>query len=289
MAEVGFSGKVYIGAESRGATVGLRSWVPAEVDVTKPSAARVYDAFLGGGHNFAADREFARRAEQVLPGVTVSSRANRKFLRRVVNYAAGQGIRQFLDIGSGIPTAGNVHEIALQASSDSRVVYVDNEAVAVAHSELMLADVSQAKVIDADLRTPGEVLSHATVREMIDFDQPVLLLMLAVLHFVPEPADLGPLIERYRNKLAPGSMLAISHATGDHRPRAEEEGLVSLYATSTNTAFSRTRKQITALFGDFEMVEPGAVYVPAWRPDDGEAEEHPERYLFFGGVATKPA
>ena len=248
----------------------------------------MYDAFLGGGHNFAADREFARRAEQVLPGVTVSSRANRKFLRRVVSYAAEQGIRQFLDIGSGIPTAGNVHEIALQVSPDSRTVYVDNEAVAVAHSELMLADVPQATVIDADLRSPGEVLSHAGVREMIDFDQPVLLLMLAVLHFVPEPADLGPLIERYRNKLAPGSLLAISHATGDHRPKEQEEGLVNLYSKSTNTAFNRSRAQISALFGDFEMVSPGAVYVPEWRPDEGEVEEHPEHFLFFGGVGLKP-
>jgi hypothetical protein len=268
--------------------VGLRSWVPAEVDTTKPSAARVYDAYLGGGHNFAADREFARRAEEVLPGVTVASRANRKFLRRVVSFAAEQGIRQFLDIGSGIPTAGNVHEIALQASQDSRTVYVDNEAVAVAHSELMLADVPQAAVIDVDLRSPGEVFSHAVTREMLDFDRPVLLLMLAVLHFVPEPADLRPLISKYRNKLAPGSMLAISHATGDHRPRAEEEGLVNLYATSTNTAVGRSRKQITELFGDFELVDPGAVYVPEWRPDEGEVEEHPERYLFFGGVAVKP-
>jgi S-adenosyl methyltransferase len=117
----------------------------------------------------------------------------------------------------------------------------------------------------------------------------VLLLMLAVLHFVPEPADLGPLIERYRAKLAPGSMLAISHATGDHRPKEQEIGLVNLYSTSTNTAFNRSRKQITALFGDFELVEPGAVYVPQWRPDEGEVEEHPERYLFFGGVGVKKA
>ncbi|EWM16513.1 SAM-dependent methyltransferase [Kutzneria sp. 744] len=268
--------------------MGLRSWVPAEVDVTKPSAARVYDAFLGGGHNFAADREFARRAEEVLPGVTLSSRANRKFLRRVVTYAAEQGIRQFLDIGSGIPTAGNVHEIALQVSPESRTVYVDNEAVAVAHSELMLADVPQASVIDADLRSPGEVLNHPVVRETIDFDQPVLLLMLAVLHFVPEPADLTPLIDRYRAKLSPGSMLAITHATGDHRPKEQEEGLVNLYSKSTNTAFNRSRAQITALFGDFALIPPGAVYVPEWRPDDGEAEDHPERFLFFGGVGLKP-
>jgi trans-aconitate methyltransferase len=247
----------------------------------------MYDYFLGGYHNFEVDRKAAERAIAIWPDFPLTLRANRAFLRRAVRYLVARGIGQFLDIGSGIPTAGNVHEIALQASADSRIVYVDNEAVAVAHSELMLADVPQAAVIDADLRSPGEVLNHAKVREMIDFDRPVLLLMLAVLHFVPEPADLGPLIERYRNKLAPGSLLAITHATGDHRPKEQEEGLVNLYATSTNAAFNRSRQQITALFGDFELIEPGAVYVPEWRPDEGEAEEHPERFLFFGGVAEK--
>lgn len=267
--------------------VGDLSWVPPEVDPSVPHPARVYDYWLGGASNFAADRALAEQITKLMPGVREACRFNRAFLRRAAIFMLDAGIRQFLDIGSGIPTAGNVHEIALQASQDSRIVYVDNEAVAVAHSELMLADVPQAAVIDVDLRSPGEVFSHAVTREMLDFDRPVLLLMLAVLHFVPEPADLRPLISKYRNKLAPGSMLAISHATGDHRPRTEEEGLVNLYATSTNTALGRSRKQITELFGDFELVDPGAVYVPEWRPDEGEVEEHPERYLFFGGVAVK--
>jgi S-adenosyl methyltransferase len=247
----------------------------------------VYDAFLGGGHNFAADREFARRAEEILPGVTVSSRANRKFLRRVVTYAVGQGIRQFLDIGSGIPTVGNVHEIAQQFAPESRVVYVDNEAVVVAHSEMILRDTPLATIIDADLRSPTEILSHPETQRLIDFEQPVLVLMLAVLHFVPEAADPTALLAKYRNKVAPGSMLAITHATGDHRTWAEGDGLVKLYATSNNPARGRSRAEIAQLFGDFRLVEPGAVYVPEWRPDEGEIEPHPERFLFFGGVGVK--
>jgi S-adenosyl methyltransferase len=264
----------------------LPGWIPAGIDTTKPSAARTYDVFLGGGHNFSADREFARRAEQVFPGVGKACRANRAFLRRAVAYGVSRGIRQFLDIGSGIPTRGNVHEIAQLHEPQARVVYVDNEVVAVAHSELMLHGNHLAAVVDADLRRPAELLNHPSTVKLIDFEQPVMLLMLAVLHFVADEDDPAGLVARYRERLAPGSCLAISHATS--QVRAEEmRALERLYATSSNPASARSPEWIAALFGDFEVVEPGVTYAPDWRPD-GVIVAHPERYILYGGVAVKP-
>ncbi|WP_338033825.1 SAM-dependent methyltransferase [Kutzneria albida] len=275
------------GAESVGTTVVERGWIPNGIDLTRPSAARVYDAFLGGGHNFAVDREFARRAEQVFPGVSRACRANRAFLRRAVEFGVSQGVRQFLDIGSGIPTRGNVHEIAQQHSPDCRVVYVDNEAVAVAHSEMMLQGVRNTGVVDADLCRPEELLTHPVIRSLIDFDQPVMLLMLAVLHFVPDDEDPAQLVSRYMRRLAPGSLLAVTHATAAARPE-EMSALERLYAGSTNPAKARTPEWIAGLFRDCESVPPGLCYVPDWRPD-GALRPHPEHYIFYGGVGRRSA
>src|SRR5690606_36932678 len=162
----------------------VESWVPAGVDVTKPSAARAYDAFLGGSHNFEADREFARKAEEVFPGVALSCQANRDFLRRAVLFGLNSGVSQFLDLGSGIPTVGNVHEVAQAVDPQARVVYVDNEPVAVAHSELLLANNDNAIIVRGDVRDPDHLLEEST--RLIDFDEPVMLLMLALLHFIPD-------------------------------------------------------------------------------------------------------
>jgi SAM-dependent methyltransferase len=265
----------------------LTSWVPEGIDLSKPSAARAYDAFLGGSHNFRVDREFARRAEQVFPGVAKACQANRSFLRRTVEFMVASGVRQFLDIGSGIPTVGNVHEVAQKIDPGCRVVYVDNERVAVAHSELILEGNELATVVEADMREPESILDAERTRELIDFDQPVGLLMLALLHFLPDSDDPVGLVARYREALAPGSHLVVSHATAESRPE-EMRALESLYATSANPAVARSSAWITGLFGDFRLVDPGAVFVPEWRPDGQGVVAHPEHYIFFGGVAAKP-
>ena len=263
----------------------LPDWVPAGLNLEVPSAARAYDAMLGGGHNFAADREFARKAEQVFPGVAASCQANRAFLRRVVQYLVKAGIRQFLDIGSGIPTVGNVHEVAQAADPDCRVVYVDNEPVAVAHSQLLLENNENATIVNADLREPATILEAAETRKLLDFDQPVALLMFAILHFVPDADDPAGLVAHYRDALPPGSYLGLTHATADSRPE-EMAALEKLYATSSNPAVARTTQWITSLFGDFTLVEPGAVFAPEWKPDRREVA-NPDHYIFFGGLAKK--
>jgi hypothetical protein len=265
----------------------LPTWVPADVNLQVPSAARAYDALLGGAHNFAVDREFARQAELVFPGVGASCRANRAFLRRVVLHLVKAGVRQFLDIGSGIPTVGNVHEIVASADPTCRVVYVDNEPVAVAHSELLLKDNDNATVVMADLRDPKSILEADGTRALIDFDQPVALLMFAILHFIPDDDDPAGLVARYRDALPPGSYLGVTHATADSRPD-EMRALEKLYATSSNPAVARTTGWITSLFGDFALVAPGAVYAPDWQPT-AKAVANPEQYIFFGGLARKAA
>jgi len=263
----------------------LPAWVPADVNLQVPSAARAYDALLGGGHNFAVDREFARKAELVFPGVGASCRANRTFLRRVVQYLVKAGVRQFLDIGSGIPTVGNVHEIVEAIDPSCRVVYVDNEPVAVAHSQLLLKDNDNATIVMADLREPESILAADETRALLDFDQPVALLMFAILHFVPDVDDPAGLVARYRDALPAGSYLGVTHATADSRPE-EMRALERLYATSSNPAVARTTGWITNLFGDFTLVDPGAVYAPEWRPEHDEVA-NPEHYIFFGGLARK--
>jgi SAM-dependent methyltransferase len=266
----------------------LSEWVPPGIDLTTPSAARAYDALLGGAHNFDVDRAFARKAEQVFPGVAASCQANRAFLRRAVRFLVRNGVRQFLDIGSGIPTVGNVHEIAQAADPTCRVAYVDNEEVAVAHSQLILQDNARATVVQADVRSPDAVLDAPEIRRLLDFDQPIAVLMLALLHFIPDTDDPAGLVARYRTALTPGSYLAITHATGDSRP-AEMRALEKLYATSSNPAVARTTAWITGLFDGFALVEPGTVYVPEWQPDTSlDVPSHPEHYIFFGGLARKP-
>jgi SAM-dependent methyltransferase len=263
------------------------NWVPEGVDLTKPSAARAYDALLGGAHNFEVDRQFARSAELVFPGVAEACKANRAFLWRTVKYLVGMGIRQFIDIGSGIPTVGNVHEVAQRAAPDCRVVYVDNEPVAVAHSRLMLNGNDRAAIVQADLRSPETILNDHRTRELLDFNEPIAGLMLALLHFVPDSDDPAALVARFRDACAPGSYLVVSHATPESRPD-EMRALENLYRTSSNPAVARSTAWIKGLFGDFEMVEPGAVFVPDWRPDVEQRLVHPEHYIFFGGVARKP-
>ncbi|MGH3874765.1 MAG: SAM-dependent methyltransferase [Pseudonocardiaceae bacterium] len=264
-------------------------WVPRSVDMTVPNAARVYDYWLDGAHNFAADREMANKIQQVVPGARDAARINRAFLRRAVLFMVGSGIRQFLDIGSGIPTVGNVHEIAQRADPECRVVYVDKELVAVAHSEMLLAGNDRAAVIQANLRDVDDVLDHPRSKQMLDLDQPVGLLMLWLLHFVPDSGDPAGILARYRDRLAPGSYLALSHVTddGDVPGRAEA---AEFYRNTPDPLTLRSHAEVLRLFAGFELIEPGLVGSAFWRPaGPGDISDKVEmNSVSYGGVGRKP-
>jgi SAM-dependent methyltransferase len=263
-------------------------WAPAGIDLNRPSAARVYDFYLGGFHNFAADREMGRQAVAMWPELPEIMQANRAFLRRAVEFLILSGVRRFLDLGSGIPTVGNVHEVAQRAAPDAEVVYVDNDAVAVEHSRAILAGDDRTTVVLADLREPDSVLSDPAVRALLDTDAPVAVLMVAVLHFVPDDADPAGLVARFRDAGPAGSYLALSHATaGSEADRAAEHR--GLYQRTATPLTMRTRDEVVRLFDGYELVEPGVVYLPQWRPEPGEpAVERPERIPGLAGVGRKP-
>lgn len=262
--------------------------VPEGVDPGKASVARIYDAMLGGEHNFAIDREALAAFTAIDPQVRSLARANRAFLGRAVRFLVDAGVRQFLDLGSGIPTQGNVHEVAHAAAPDARVVYVDNDPVAVAHSASLLADNPNAGIVSADIRRPAEVLAAPQVRELIDFEQPVAVLMITILHFITEEEGPDGLVAAYRDALPAGSWLALTHATDDDRPdtAAAVGKLYRSKATSPVTA--RSHKRIGQLFDGFEMVEPGLVHVPLWRPDPAEGvPDNPREFWVYAGVGRK--
>jgi hypothetical protein len=266
-------------------------WVPPDVDTTVPSPARVYDYWLGGGHNFAPDRALGDQILQIMPGVRDAARLNRSFLRRAALHMVEQGVRQFLDIGSGIPTVGNLHEIVQAEAPDARVVYVDKDQVAVAHSELILAGNDNTAVVKADLRDVETVFAAAATRRLIDLDQPVGLFMLLVLHFVPDEWDPAAIVGQYRDRLCSGSFLALSHASAEAKPAGMAEAVQTYNARSSqNQAFPRTHDEVLALFGGFDLVEPGLVTCPSWRPDgEGDFSANPEiNEVPLAGVAVKP-
>ncbi|MBP2323076.1 hypothetical protein JOF56_003461 [Kibdelosporangium banguiense] len=267
-----------------------QDWVPPGVDTSVPSMARTYDYMLGGGHNFAVDREVGIKIESLMPGLKQAARVNRAFLGRVVRFMAGQGVRQFLDIGSGIPTVGNVHQIAQHEHPDCRVVYVDRDPIAVAHSELMLAGNDKAAVVQADMRDPESILGSPQVRELLDFSQPVGLLMLLMLHWVPDEDDPRGLLDRYWAPLVAGSYFAVTHATGDNQGEhlAEATGVIRR-SNSPDQMNLRTREQIKAMFGPFELVEPGLVGCAMWRPGGpGDISDDPDmNMLVYAGVGRK--
>ena len=249
-------------------TAEVFDWVPEGVNVAVPSAARVYDYLLGGGHNFPADRAVGEKVLSVLPNGRQVARSNRAFLARAVRYMIDNGIRQFLDLGSGIPTVGNVHEVAQHADPESRVVYVDYEPVAVAHSELMLKGNDRAAVIQADMCHADEVLAADEVRRLIDFSQPVGLLTVAVFHFVPDDRDPAGILAQYRDRLPSGSLVALSHLTADQFP-GEMAAVVEAMRNSRDPMYFRTYDEVAAMFDGLDVVEPGVVSAQKWHPEPG--------------------
>jgi S-adenosyl methyltransferase len=264
-------------------------WVSGDVDLERPSVARVYDYYLGGSHNFAVDREFAEKVIQAMPEVRRLARENRAFLRRAVRDLCQDGIDQFIDLGSGIPTEGNVHEVAQAINPDARVVYVDWDPVAYAHGQAILAGQTLTKVVRGDLREPEELFASDEVRSLIDFGRPAAVLLVAVLHFIPDEGRPGELIRRIGALLAPGSYVVISHASpvvSDARQPAVLDKAAALYTQTANPVTPRSQSEITTLFGDLTILEPGVVPAPLWRPDSPE-ELGPDvkAYPGYAGVA----
>jgi hypothetical protein len=258
-----------------------------------PNPARIYDYFLGGKDNFPADREVADQVVAIAPVARDIVEDNRAFLRRAVRLLAGEcGVRQFIDLGSGLPTQGNVHEIAQATAPDARVVYVDNDAMVVTHSRALLAGDNTA-AIEADLRDPDSVMRHPEVRELIDFDQPIALLLMAILHFVPDDEDPYGIVARFRDALPAGSYLALSHGTRDipARPDMSPEAMAEmgakverLYQLTTASLVTRTHAQVERFFDGFDLLDPGLVEIQLWRPDEADALLPGG---FYGGVGRK--
>ncbi len=263
------------------------SWVPVGLDTGKANAARVYDWWLGGDHNFRADQDAARARIAVEPNARAIARANRAFLGRAVRFLAAEaGIRQFLDVGSGIPTASNVHEVAQGVTPGARVVYADIDDVAVAHSKLILDDNPDATVIQADLREPARILADPETQLLLDFSRPVAVLLVAVLHFIGDADNPYQIVADLRDALAPGSYLVISHGCSDSRPDFLS-AFESVYKTKVPAAQGRARtgEEIARFFDGFTLIDPGLTWVSQWRPDDPEdVPDQPEQYWFRGGV-----
>ena len=240
------------------------AWVPDDIDIERPAPARMYDYYLGGSHNFAADRALAEQAMGVWPDSPHIARANRAFLRRAVAHAVARGVDQFLDLGSGIPTSGNVHEVAAVLDPAARTVYVDNDPVAVAHSRTILASTPSAVVVHADLRDTDTVLAEA--RRSLDLTRPVAVLMFAVLHFVADEDGPADVVGAYRSATVPGSLLALTHATNDYQPERIEK-MEQVYRGATAGLTGRSHERIMELLAGYDVIPPGLVSMIEWRPD----------------------
>jgi hypothetical protein len=261
---------------------------PAGIDPTVPSTARMYDFWLGGKDHFAVDRTAALEVSEAAPEVPMMAVENRKFLRRAVRYLAAEaGIVQFLDIGTGLPTQGNVHQVAQQVNPDARVVYVDNDPMVLAHSRALKTG-GNTVVIEADLRDPVAILNHPRTRALIDFSQPLAVLLVAVLHFFGGDDDPYGIVGSICDAMAPGSYLVVSHAAGGI-PGGGSAGTVAEHYRKNVAPGStlRDRDEILRFFTGLEFVEPGLVQVPYWRPDEPESPDAGKVWV-LGAVGRKP-
>jgi hypothetical protein len=269
---------------------GTDTWIPSGLQLDVPNSARIYDYILGGYHNFEMDRLVAEKVIEIYPDARRSAQACRAFLRRVVTFLVEQGVDQFLDVGAGIPTVGNTHKVAQNANPAVRVVYVDIDPVAVAHSRAMLQDNPQATAIQGDVQQPQEILNHPEVKGLLDFGRPVAVLLLLILHAVPDDEEAYSAVRTFRAALAPGSYIAISHGTCDNAPPGVIQQMETLSAGTSTPSRYRPRSHVQAFFEGLELVKPGLVYIPLWRPEgpDDIHFDEPERSLAFGGIGRKP-
>jgi hypothetical protein len=255
------------------------------IDTSKPHPARMYDYFLGGKDNYEVDQEATEQFMKAAPEVRDGVRANRYFMHRAVRHVVAEGgVRQILDIGTGLPTEPNVHQIARAVAPETRVAYVDNDPIVSAHSRALM-DQDDTSVVLADLRDPRGVLGHPEVRRVIDFDRPVAVLLVAIVHFLSEAQDPDGIVATLRDALPTGSYLVLSHATGDlHEDHREDAA--AIYRRATASMNLRPHSRILDFFGDFTLVEPGLVTVPDWRPDKPAKDGAPPIGI-YGGVARK--
>jgi hypothetical protein len=246
----------------------------------------MYDYYLGGKDNYTVDRQAADAVLHVVPEVRDMARENRAFLQRAVRYLVGEGgIRQIIDIGTGIPAVGNVHEVADQVSPGVRVAYVDNDPIVHVHANALLTGEGNTSVVLADLRDPAGILAHPKLRELIDFGEPIALLLIAIVHFLPDAQQPGHIIATLRNALPPGSYLALSHGTADFHDDALVDQATTVYEGATAPLVLRSHAQISEFFNGFDLVEPGVVQVPLWRPDDRQPRARELAKIgIYGGV-----
>jgi hypothetical protein len=258
-----------------------------DFDTSVPHVARVYDYWLGGKDNFAADREMGERTLQAYPNLVFSVRANRAFLARTVRYLAGQvGIRQFLDIGTGIPTASNTHEVAQRVAPECRIVYVDNDPIVLSHAKALLKSSPEGACayLDADLRDPDTILAGAA--KTLDFSQPVAVMLIAVMHFIGDDAEASAIMNRLTGACVPGSYVALSHAASDIDAEQMAEMIRRLNESTAEKTTLRDRAGVTRLFAGLELAEPGVIRAAEWRPDTDLEAASPA--ALWGGVARKP-
>ncbi|WP_405719522.1 SAM-dependent methyltransferase [Streptomyces sp. NBC_01537] len=262
-----------------------------QIDTSRPHPARMYDYYLGGWDNYEVDREAAEQVIELFPSIRPSARANRGFLQRATRFVTEQGIRQIIDIGTGIPTSPNTHETAQAVSPEVRVAYVDNDPIVAAHAGARLTGAGNTGFFLGDVREPETILDHPTIRELIDFDRPVALLLVAVLHFVTDKEDPARLARTLGDALPAGSYLVLSHGTADFFPDGSQTKAAKVYEGATATVNLRPHAEILPFFEGFDLLDPGLVQVPLWRPGPGsplpDADELRRTGTFYGGVGYK--
>lgn len=266
---------------------------PVGIDTSVPNVARIYDYILGGKDNFAADRQAAQQLLAAVPDIAGVVCDNRSFIGRVVRFLASEvGIRQFLDLGAGLPTQNCVHEMAHAVAPDARVVYVDNDPVVCSHGQALLGPRGKVGFVLADLRRPAGIFGHPEVLARLDFSQPVGVLCACALHFVADEEKPHQIIAEYRDHLAAGSYLAITHGitppTPEHDPDGMVESVTNVYRNASAQMHVRPVKEIERFFEGLEMIEPGVVWMADWRPDPGTWPAGRPDSL-YGGVGSKPA
>jgi hypothetical protein len=267
---------------------GPQEIAPPGVNPAVPHSARIYDFWLGGKDNFAADRQVGEAMLQAIPDLRAMAAENRKFVHRIAReLVTAEGIRQFLDVGTGIPTRPNLHEIAQQLAPETRVVYVDNDPVVLVHARALMVSTPEGRseYIAADLREPESILSDKALASTLDLTRPVGLTLIAVLMLIADEDDPWSLVARLRDAMPSGSLLAITHPTADFNPAAVEEAVAAARGAGM-TLVARTKEAVARFFGDWELLDPGLVPVPAWRPDTPVAD--PEATYNWAGVARKP-
>jgi SAM-dependent methyltransferase len=264
-----------------------RGLTASGIDTSTPNVARIYDYLLGGKDNFAADRDAAQQLIAAVPDVAAIARDNRSFLGRVVRYVAGRaGIRQFLDLGSGLPTQANVHELAQEVVPDVRVVYVDNDPVVASHGRALLVSRDRVAMALADLRDPASVWQHPDVAALLDWTQPIAVLCTSTLHFVADADEPHRIIAEYRDRMVPGSYLVITHGTMEEDPAGERDKAAAVYRQASSQLHVRPLADVRRFFDGFELVEPGLVWITEWRPEPGTAPTGRAQSM-RGGVGRK--